>query len=205
MDNSWDNHEPAPLEYFHGLMMDLFHEYRRAKVGQDNVVVEMTGIDLGNIIARAKMLTYQKYPKHITQDAIPKSEIHAPAVKGAVWVKASERLPEKNGLYCFRANGGYMGAYVDIDKSGRRYVHDSGGYTIRNWKEIEWLDETPTAAGDAGILERLEAIRITDMDAPVFTHSPQFRKHFEYIQGKFIEILRGASSQPNTDKSLANG
>lgn len=201
MDNSWDNHEPAPLEYFHGLMMDLFHEYRRAKVGQDNVVVEMTGIDLGNIIARAKMLTYQKYPKHITQDAIPKSEIHAPAVKGAVWVRASERVPNDYKDYYCRIDGTKM--VMAYKRHHGLFYNDAGDFFPPD--QVEWLDESPTAAGDAGILERLEAIRITDMDAPVFTHSPQFRKHFEYIQGKFVEILRGASSQPNTDKSLANG
>lgn len=82
----------------------------------------------------------------ILRDLPSRQQVHA------VWVKASERLPEKDGLYCFRANGGYMGAYVTTDKNGRtRWVRDSGGYTIRNWKQIEWLDEsestTPSKEG----------------------------------------------------------
>jgi hypothetical protein len=63
------------------------------------------------------------------------------AQQGAVWVKASERLPVNDGLYCFKANGGYFGAYVATDGNGTRWVRDSGGGTVRNWKHLEWLDE----------------------------------------------------------------
>jgi hypothetical protein len=62
------------------------------------------------------------------------------APTGAVWVKASERLPEKDGYYCFKANGGYMGAYLRTASNGSRWWCDSAGGTIRNWKNCEWLD-----------------------------------------------------------------
>lgn len=61
---------------------------------------------------------------------------------GARWVKASERLPEKDGYYCFKANGGYMGAYLRTGSNGNRWWCDSAGGTIRNWKNCEWLDES---------------------------------------------------------------
>lgn len=64
---------------------------------------------------------------------------------GAVWVKASERLPEKDGYYCFKANGGYMGAYLRTATNGSRWFCDSAGGTIRNWKNCEWLDESTPA------------------------------------------------------------
>lgn len=63
----------------------------------------------------------------------------------ANWVKASERLPEKDGYYCFKANGGYMGAYLRTASNGSRWFCDSAGGTIRNWKNCEWLDEQPAA------------------------------------------------------------
>lgn len=75
MSYGWENHEPAPLEYFHGRIMDLFHEMRRDRVGQENINVSINGSDLGNLIASAKRQTYQKYPKQVSPDAIPKSEM----------------------------------------------------------------------------------------------------------------------------------
>lgn len=36
-----------------------------------------------------------------------------------------------------------MGAYLRTGKTGNRWFCDSGGYTIRNWKQCEWLDESP--------------------------------------------------------------
>ena len=69
---------------------------------------------------------------------------------GAVWVKSSERLPEKDGYYCFKANGGYMSAYLRTGSNGNRWWCDSAGGTIRNWKNCEWLDEsTPSKESDA--------------------------------------------------------
>lgn len=62
---------------------------------------------------------------------------------GPVWVKASERLPVKDGYYCFKANGGYMGAYLRTASNGSRWLCDSAGGTIRSWKQCEWLDESP--------------------------------------------------------------
>lgn len=67
------------------------------------------------------------------------------APTGARWVKASERLPEKDGLYCFRVSGGYMGAYVTTGPKGNRWVRDASWFTIANWKDCEWLDESGTA------------------------------------------------------------
>lgn len=70
-------------------------------------------------------------------------------LQGAVWIKASDRLPEKDGYYCFKANGGYMGAYLRTESNGNRWWCDSAGGTIRNWKNCEWLDESPSKESDA--------------------------------------------------------
>ena len=73
MSNGWENHEPAPIEFLHGRMMDLFHEWRRTKT--ENTTVEINGNELNNIIAKAKTETYAKYPKQSLQKAILKTEM----------------------------------------------------------------------------------------------------------------------------------
>lgn len=73
MSLGWENHEPAPIEFLHGRLMDLFHEWRRTKT--DNTTVEIDGIAFNNIIAKAKTETYAKYPKQRLQEAILKTKI----------------------------------------------------------------------------------------------------------------------------------
>ena len=75
MSQGWENYEPAPLEFFHGRLMDAFHEWRIAKFNKDELSPKISGNDLNNLIAKAKTDTYKKYPKHITQKAILKSEM----------------------------------------------------------------------------------------------------------------------------------
>jgi hypothetical protein len=61
MDNSWDNYDPAPIEFLHGELMNLFHQHRNeAHAGR--LTIPMDGITLGNLIALAKKTTYAKYP-----------------------------------------------------------------------------------------------------------------------------------------------
>lgn len=74
MSTGWENHESAPMEYFHGRLMDMFHEWRRATHG-DNLQPPMGGNELNNIIAKAKVETYAKYPKHVSNKAIPKADM----------------------------------------------------------------------------------------------------------------------------------
>jgi len=73
MANGWHNHEPAPIEFLHGKLQDLFHEWRRTKT--ENTDVEINGIEFNNLIAKAKALTYEKYPKQVNSNPIPKTEL----------------------------------------------------------------------------------------------------------------------------------
>lgn len=75
MSTGWENYEPAPMEFFHGRLMDLFHELRIKKVGKETITVELNGTEINNIIAQAKMETYAKYPKQVSSSAIEKSKI----------------------------------------------------------------------------------------------------------------------------------
>jgi hypothetical protein len=75
MGYGWENHEPAPLEFFHGKLMDAFHELRLQKGDNPEKTLTIGGIEFGNMIAKIKMETYKKYPKQVSEKAILKSEI----------------------------------------------------------------------------------------------------------------------------------
>ena len=73
MSLGWENHEPAPIEFLHGRMMDLFHEWRKTKT--ENTTVEINGNDFSKIIAKAKMETYEKYHKLNLKNAVLKTDM----------------------------------------------------------------------------------------------------------------------------------
>jgi hypothetical protein len=75
MATGWENYESAPLEYFHGTLMELFHRFRIKQNRADEECV-IGGIELNDIIAEAKSKTYNKYPeKIISQDPIKKEDM----------------------------------------------------------------------------------------------------------------------------------
>jgi hypothetical protein len=73
MSSGWENHEPAPIEFMHGRLMDLFHEWRRGRT--ENMSVEIHGGEFNDLIAKAKTETYKKYAKLNLQEIIPKSKL----------------------------------------------------------------------------------------------------------------------------------
>lgn len=73
MSTVWENYEPSPIEYFHGELMDLFHEFRKTKT--DKFTVEINGNELNDIIAKAKKKTYAKYEKLNLRNAILKTDL----------------------------------------------------------------------------------------------------------------------------------
>jgi len=75
MSQGWENHEPAPLEYFHGKLMDAFHELRGKKSDNSELTLTLDGIEMNNLIAKIKVETYRKYPKQVSSSAILKTDI----------------------------------------------------------------------------------------------------------------------------------
>ena len=73
MSEGWGKYEPAPLEYFHSRLMKLFHQHRVAH--SDNYEVKISGTTLNDFIAIAKIETYAKYPKQVSNKEIKKSEL----------------------------------------------------------------------------------------------------------------------------------
>lgn len=72
---SWEGLESAPLEFFHSRMMDLFHEWRRENFHPENLRPECSGIDIDKLVAKAKIETYKKYPKQVSDKPILKTEL----------------------------------------------------------------------------------------------------------------------------------
>lgn len=71
MEQGWKDKKPAPLEYFHGELMEIFHAYRKSKTGDPgDEYVEINGKTLNSIIAQAKVLTYSEYPFHVNRNPI---------------------------------------------------------------------------------------------------------------------------------------
>ena len=75
LEESWKNHEPAPIEYLHDRIDHYFHEYRREKAGVGVPDVAVDGIVLHSIIAKAKTDTYEKYKKLNIRKPILKSDL----------------------------------------------------------------------------------------------------------------------------------
>ena len=73
MSTGWEDHEPAPIEFLHDIIMKLFHEHRRSM--GDHCDVRVTGGDINTMIAKAKTETYKKYPKQVSSDAILKTDM----------------------------------------------------------------------------------------------------------------------------------
>ena len=73
MAQGWENHEPAPIEFLHGRLLELFHQFRKLKTDDSEVKINVT--EFNNIIAAAKKDAFEKYPKQNLQMPIPKSEM----------------------------------------------------------------------------------------------------------------------------------
>ena len=59
MGTGWENHEPSPIEFMHGILLDEFHKMRKRKTG--NIAFEIDGIEFNRLVAKAKNATYEKY------------------------------------------------------------------------------------------------------------------------------------------------
>lgn len=75
MDKSWDNYEPAPLEYLHGEMEKLFWESVKYHGNNETKQVVMSGGMFHNIIGEAKTRTYEKYKKLGLKNPIRKTDL----------------------------------------------------------------------------------------------------------------------------------
>lgn len=74
MSQGWENYEVSPIEFFHGELLELFHEFRKNKVG-DSIVVELDGEDFNNIVYKIKNKVYEKYSNLNLDKPIEKDKI----------------------------------------------------------------------------------------------------------------------------------
>lgn len=74
MSTGWENHEPAPLEFFHGKLMDVFHATRKSFYG-DKISISIDGTIFNKMIAEAKRQTYEKYKNLDLDKPVLKSDL----------------------------------------------------------------------------------------------------------------------------------
>jgi hypothetical protein len=75
LDESWAKLEPAPLEYFHVRLFELFHQIRMAQAEKPPLAILLDGGVFTSIIMQAKADTYAKYPKQVNKNPVPKNEL----------------------------------------------------------------------------------------------------------------------------------
>ena len=73
MNDSWKDHEPSPIEFMHGRLMDEFHKWRKERT--ENTEVEINGSEFAKIVVAAKLATYEKYKKLRLDNPVLKSEL----------------------------------------------------------------------------------------------------------------------------------
>ena len=61
MSTGWENHEPSPIEFMHGRLMDEFHKWRKEQGEPADINVIINGIEFAKIVVAAKLATYEKY------------------------------------------------------------------------------------------------------------------------------------------------
>jgi hypothetical protein len=73
MNDSWKDHEPSPIEFMHGKLMDEFHKWRKERTW--SIEVEINGSEFAKIVVAAKLATYEKYKKLGLDKPVLKSEL----------------------------------------------------------------------------------------------------------------------------------
>ena len=73
MSTGWKNHEPSPIEFMHGRLMDEFHKWRKERTA--HITVPINGIEFNKIVVAAKLATYEKYKALNLDQAVLKSEL----------------------------------------------------------------------------------------------------------------------------------
>lgn len=75
MSKGWENHEPSPIEFMHGKLMDEFHKWRIART--ESINVKINGMEFNRIVVEAKKATYEKYKVLGLDKAVLKSVLNA--------------------------------------------------------------------------------------------------------------------------------
>lgn len=109
MSKGWENVKPAPTEVLHSEIMKEFHEHRK-QINPEDTTVSINGIDLGNIIARAKKRLYREHPEY--RENVPKKSQSELSLDDALCVAKG----------CFDYSGGHRGDQLKIFHHGIQTV-----------------------------------------------------------------------------------
>lgn len=143
----------------------------------------------------------EEQPRSYEQRA---AQLHHPK-HSAVWVKASNEIPNHDGIVHLKIDGqNRIGNFYDDGQNKRIYIQGPEPYTLGEdkFEGIHWLRESLSEQRPVeqpnSLLPILQNITLADIDAPAFTHTQQFKEYFDYIKSKFIEVLSKGEPTPLT-------
>lgn len=133
----------------------------------------------------------------IREAFLPKE--HSP--KSEVWVKTSERLPGINVPARWKNHAG-----VELPNLKSLKELHTDLWALLEW---EWLDESGQSkegnkerkvdGENKALIDRIKAFNLSDVDAPVFTHTKEFEAHFSYIKGKLMDVITNQQNKNNAE------
>lgn len=109
--------------------------------------------------------------------------------KSEIWVKATRENMRRSAILrdsVLHENNIHQWVINGWDEKGVLFTNK----VFKEWWELEILDESGAAAGREEVLQRIKDFSLSDVDAPVFTHTKEFRAHFSYIKGKLMDIIK---------------
>lgn len=75
MAEGWEDYKAAPLEFFHGRLMNAFHDLRMQKGDNPEKTLTLDGIEFSSMVAAIKIEVYEKYPNHVSEKPILKADL----------------------------------------------------------------------------------------------------------------------------------
>lgn len=108
---------------------------------------------------------------------------------GPAWVKASTFKYVPGAPYHAKDNLSKGAGKFDIYG---QFIWGDGSVTLpRDFEGLLILDESGAApSGEREVLQRIKDFNLSDIDAPVFTHTKEFAAHFSYFKGKLMDIMK---------------
>ena len=136
LQESWKYYEPSPIEFLHARIEEEFHKFRSNK--NQGVDVVMNGIDLTNIIASAKLATYEKYEALNLKDPVKKLSLQK---TDRMFTEEEEELRHINnmmnpeGKSCLNCQWGNAQASEDFSTCGRHLDNFSADSMCSSWTD----------------------------------------------------------------------
>ena len=121
MSTGWENHEPSPIEFMHGRLMDEFHKWRKERT--DEIIVPIDGSEFNKIVVAAKLATYEKYKVLGLDKAILKSDLKCGLLPSELLRQRDELREAINSLLFMTTGKGEPCGDLNWDAAEKRAIN----------------------------------------------------------------------------------